>query len=65
MDYYRIAEEPLRAASSLKNDGMYRMSVSMATLAIDLLLKSVFKARECGDRRKKHVEIRQKICYPK
>ena len=25
----------------LKNDGLYRMSVSMATLAIDLLLKSV------------------------
>ena len=41
MDYYKIAEEPLRAASSLKNDGMYRMSVSMATLAIDLLLKSI------------------------
>jgi len=41
MDYYKIAEEPLRAAVSLKNDGLYRMSVSMATLAIDLLLKSV------------------------
>jgi len=41
MDYYRITEEPLRAASSLENEGMYRMSVSMATLAIDLLLKSV------------------------
>ena len=41
MDYYKIAEEPLRAASLLKNDGLYRMSVSMATLAIDLLLKSV------------------------
>jgi len=41
MDYYKIAEEPLRAATLLKNDGLYRMSVSMATLAIDLLLKSV------------------------
>ncbi|MCL2379085.1 MAG: HEPN domain-containing protein [Defluviitaleaceae bacterium] len=41
MDYYEIAEEPLLAASSLQNDGLYRMSVCMATLAIDLLLKSV------------------------
>jgi len=41
MDYYKIAEEPLRAALLLKNDGLYRMSVCMATLAIDLLLKSV------------------------
>jgi len=41
MDYYKIAEEPLLAASLLKNDGLYRMSVCMATLAIDLLLKSV------------------------
>lgn len=41
MDYYKIAEEPLLAAPLLKNDGLYRMSVSMSTLAIDLLLKSV------------------------
>ena len=41
MDYYKISEEPFRAATLLKNDGLYRMSVSMATLAIDLLLKSV------------------------
>ena len=41
MDYYKIAEEPFLAALLLKNDGLYRMSVSMATLAIDLLLKSV------------------------
>ena len=41
MDYYKISEEPFNAAISLKKDGMYRMSVSMATLAIDLMLKSV------------------------
>ena len=41
MDYYEIAKEPMQAASLLKNDGLYRMSVSMTTLAIDLLLKSV------------------------
>jgi len=41
MDYYQIAEEPLNASQALKRDGMYRMSVCMATLAIDLLLKSV------------------------
>jgi len=41
MDYYKISEEPLNASKSLKMNGMYRMSVSMATLAIDLLLKSV------------------------
>lgn len=41
MDYYKISEEPFYASQSLKRDGMYRMSVSMATLAIDLLLKSV------------------------
>jgi len=41
MDYYKISEEPLNASKSLKKDGMYRMSVCMATLAIDLLLKSV------------------------
>ena len=29
MDYYKIAEEPLRAATLLKNDGLYRMSVSI------------------------------------
>jgi len=50
MDYYKIAEEPLRAASLLKNDGLYRMSVSMATLAIDLLLKSVlYRLDSTGD----------------
>jgi len=41
MDYYKISEEPFNASKSLKENGMYRMSVSMATLAIDLLLKSV------------------------
>jgi len=41
MDYYKISEEPFNAAKSLKRAGMYRMSVCMATLAIDLLLKSV------------------------
>jgi len=41
MDYYKIAEEPFLAAPLLINDGLYRMSVSMSTLAIDLLLKSV------------------------
>jgi HEPN domain-containing protein len=41
MDYYKISEEPLNASQALKRDGMYRMSVCMATLAIDLLLKSV------------------------
>jgi len=41
MDYYKISEEPLNASKSLKRDGMYRMSICMATLAIDLLLKSV------------------------
>ena len=41
MDYYKISEEPFNASQTLKRDGMYRMSVCMATLAIDLLLKSV------------------------
>jgi len=33
MDYYNAAEEPFNASVSLKKDGLYRMSVSMATLA--------------------------------
>jgi len=41
MDYYKISEEPFNASQTLKKNGMYRMSVCMATLAIDLLLKSV------------------------
>jgi len=41
MDYYKLSEEPLAAAKANKDQGLYRMSVSMATLAIDLLLKSV------------------------
>ena len=41
MDYYRNAEEPLEAAVDLKNLNKFRMSVTMSTLAIDLLLKSV------------------------
>jgi len=41
MDYYKLSEEPLKAAISNKEQGFYRMSVSMSTLAIDLLLKSV------------------------
>ena len=40
MDYYKLSEEPLKAAFSNKEQGLYRMSVSMSTLAIDLLLKS-------------------------
>ena len=41
MDYYKLSEEPMQAAISNKEQGLYRMSVSMSTLAIDLLLKSV------------------------
>ncbi|MCL2386574.1 MAG: HEPN domain-containing protein [Defluviitaleaceae bacterium] len=41
MDYYKLSKEPLKAAISNKEHGLYRMSVSMSTLAIDLLLKSV------------------------
>jgi HEPN domain-containing protein len=41
MNYYKLSEEPLQAAISNKEQGLYRMSVSMSTLAIDLLLKSV------------------------
>ena len=41
MDYYRLSEEPLQAAKVNKENGLYRMSVSMATLSIDALLKSV------------------------
>jgi len=46
MDYYKLSEEPLQAAISNKEQGMYRMSVSMSTLAIDLLLKSVLYRME-------------------
>ena len=41
MDYYKLAEEPLQAAIINKEQGLYRMSVCMSTLAIDVLLKSV------------------------
>jgi len=41
MDYYKLSDEPLLAAKVNKENGLYRMSVSMATLAIDTLLKSV------------------------
>jgi len=41
MDYYKLSEEPIQAALSNKEQGLYRMSVCMSTLAIDLLLKSV------------------------
>jgi len=46
MDYYKLSEEPLQAAISNKEQGLYRMSVSMSTLAIDLLLKSVLYRME-------------------
>jgi len=46
MDYYRLSEEPLQAALSNKQHDLYRMSVSMATLAIDLMLKSVLHRLE-------------------
>ena len=46
MDYYKLSEEPLKAALSNKEQGLYRMSVSMSTLAIDLLLKSVLYRME-------------------
>ena len=41
-----MSEEPLQAAISNKEQGLYRMSVSMSTLAIDLLLKSVLYRME-------------------
>ena len=41
MDYYLLSEEPLKAADINKRNGLYRMSVHMATLAIELMLKSV------------------------
>ena len=41
MDYYLLSEEPLKASEFNKINGLYRMSVHMATLAIDLMLKSV------------------------
>ena len=41
MDYYKLSEEPMRAAIINKQQGLYRMSVCMSTLTIDLLLKSV------------------------
>jgi len=46
MDYYKLSEEPLQAALSNKEQGLFRMSVSMSTLAIDLLLKSVLYRME-------------------
>jgi len=46
MDYYQLSEEPLQAALSNEEQGLYRMSVSMSTLAIDLLLKSVLYRME-------------------
>lgn len=46
MDYYKLSEEPLQAALSNKEQGLYRMSVNMSTLAIDLLLKSVLYRME-------------------
>ena len=46
MDYYKLSEEPLQAAISNKEQGLYRMSVSMSTLAIDLLLKSILHRME-------------------
>jgi len=46
MDYYKLSEEPLQAAFSNKEQGLYRMSVNMSTLAIDLLLKSVLYRME-------------------
>jgi len=41
MDYYKLSDEPLQAARVNKENGLYHMSVSMAILAIDTLLKSV------------------------
>ena len=41
MDYYKLSDEPLKAAIVNMENGLYRMSVSMSTLAIDALLKSV------------------------
>ena len=41
MDYYKLSEEPLQSAKVNKEQGLYRMSVCMSTLAIDVLLKSV------------------------
>ncbi|MCL1878565.1 MAG: HEPN domain-containing protein [Defluviitaleaceae bacterium] len=41
MDYYRLSDEPIQAARLNKENGLYRMSVHMSTLAIDVLLKSV------------------------
>ena len=41
MDYYKLSDEPLQAAKINMENGLYRMSVSMAILAIDTLLNSV------------------------
>jgi len=41
MDYYQLSDEPMQAAKINKDQGLYRMSVCMSTLAIDVLLKSV------------------------
>ena len=70
MDYYRISEEPFNASKSLKRDGMYRMSVSMATLAIDLMLKSVlYRVNSSSELLigHNHIGIFREIerCYPK
>jgi len=35
MDYYKLSEEPLLAAKTIKKQGLYRMSVTMATLAAE------------------------------
>jgi HEPN domain-containing protein len=43
MDYYKLSEEPMASAKLNFDNGLYRMSVNMSTLAIDLLLKSVVK----------------------
>jgi HEPN domain-containing protein len=70
MDYYKTSEEPFNAAISLEKDGMYRMSVSMATLAIDLLLKSVlYRINNTSELLigHNHIGILREIesCYPK
>jgi HEPN domain-containing protein len=41
MNYYNLSEEPLESAQLLMTVGKLRMSISMSTLAIDMLLKSV------------------------
>jgi len=46
MDYYHLADEPQKAAEINKENGLFRMSVSMSTLAIDMFLKSVLYRME-------------------